>query len=568
MYLLFKHLWKILRLFGLNWDSRFCVFLYACVLSLELSTILVSVRMIQWTADFYSALEEFDGDAALFQVGVFGLLVLIYTSIRVSANYLKKFLVMNWRQNLTQRVLDNWLSDTVYWRLQNGFSGTVIDNPDQRIADDCRLFVEEFVDETLSLISSVTGLFSYVYVLWSLSDFALPLGFIGLDMEIPRYMVFSAFIYVLLASCLAHGLGYRLKGLYFQQQKKEADFRFSMVRFRENSDSIAMGQATTAERKRFDNRFAAIVSNWRALIFQEFLFGCFNTPYFYTVLRIPLLLALPAFFAGYVKLGGLMQLAGAFQRVVTTLSYFIFAYKRLSKLAATTTRLGEMLFSIEACSGPHKGPQVMRTNNPGIAVSALSLQTPQGSPLNLPRTISFAAGEHVWISGPSGLGKTTLFKAITGIWPFGNGVIHVPQDHQFSVISQKSNFPDAPLSECACYPENPSGLETDELCRYLRLVGLRGLAARLQQGEDTGIEGLSGGERQRLAFVALLIRKPEWVFLDEATSAIDMATEQELFTQLQKELPNTTFIMIAHREPKGFIDLRHLRFGDEESNAA
>ena len=156
MYLLFRHLWKILRLFGFNWDSRFCIFLYGSVLALELSTILVSVRMIQWTADFYGALEEFDGDAALFQVGVFGLMVLIYTSIRVSADYLKKFLVMNWRQNLTQRVLDNWLTDTVYWRLQYGFAGTVIDNPDQRIADDCRLFVEEFVDETLSLIHSVT----------------------------------------------------------------------------------------------------------------------------------------------------------------------------------------------------------------------------------------------------------------------------------------------------------------------------------------------------------------------------------------------------------------------------
>lgn len=568
MYLLFRHLWKILRLFGFNWDSRFCIFLYGSVLALELSTILVSVRMIQWTADFYGALEEFDGDAALFQVGVFGVLVLIYTAIRVSASYLKKFLVMNWRQNLTERVLDNWLTDTVYWRLQYGFSGTVIDNPDQRIADDCRLFVEEFIDETLSLITSVTGLFSYVYVLWSLSDFALPLGFIGLDMEIPRYMVFAAFIYVLLASGLAHGLGYRLKGLYFQQQQKEADFRFSMVRFRENSDSIAMGQATAAERMRFDNRFAAIVANWRSLIFQEFLFGCFNTPYFYTVLRIPLLLALPAFFAGYVKLGGLMQLAGAFQRVVTTLSYFIFAYKRLSKLAATTSRLGEMLFSMEACSGPHDGPQVIQTKKSGIAVDQLRLQTPNGNLLNIPDKMSFTEGEHVWISGPSGLGKTTLFRAITGIWPFGGGVIYVPQDHKFKFVSQKSNFPDAPLSECACYPENPQNLETEELCRYLTVVGLSDLAARHQQGEDAGIEGLSGGERQRLAFVALLISKPQWVFLDEATSAIDMATEQELFTQLQKELPNTTFIMIAHREPKGFDDLRHLRFGEDASNAA
>ncbi len=263
-----------------------------------------------------------------------------------------------------------------------------------------------------------------------------------------------------------------------------------------------------------------------------------------------------------------MQLAGAFQRVVTTLSYFIFAYKRLSKLAATTSRLGEMLFSMEACAGPHDGKQVISTDKAGISVNQLYLQSPKGTPLKIPHNVSFAEGEHVWISGPSGLGKTTFFKALTGIWPFGDGKIYIPKGHEFRFIAQKSNFPDAPLSECAFYPENSQDLNGEELCRYLTVVGLSDLAARYQAGEDAGIEGLSGGERQRLAFVALLIRKPQWVFLDEATSAIDIATEQALFTQLQKELPNTTFIMIAHREPKGFDDLRHLRFGEEESNAA
>ncbi|WP_340149383.1 ABC transporter ATP-binding protein/permease [uncultured Sneathiella sp.] len=562
-----RQLWMILRISFFNLQSSRNVFLYIVVLLFELANIPVSVRLIQWTNDFYSALEQFDGPEAARQVGVYALLIAAISGLALASDYLRKFLVMRWRQDLTASVLTDWLSDKTYWRLQNGYGIEKIDNPDQRIAEDCRLFVKSFVEETLDLITSVTGLFTYIAVLWSLSNFPLEFTMLGWEVAIPRYMVWAAFLYVFLSSALTHWLGYPLKGLTFNQQRKEADFRFDLVRLRENADPVAVSGFEGAERRRLDGKFDAIVANWKRLILREFYLGCFKVPYFRTILRIPLLLALPAYFAGHVTFGGLMQLASAFQRVVTTLSWFIFAYNRLAELAATTSRLGDLLDAIRKCkNAPPSEISVTNHAKGTIEVRDLVLESPTGKPLQIPADWEFKPGEHVWISGPSGLGKSTFLKTLADIWPYGHGEIHIPADKSCAFIPQRSTINGTRLAEGAIYPRDAGSIDPETISEYLAAVGLPDQAQALQEGGNPDITGFSGGELQRLALIRLLIEKPDWAFLDEASSAIDSESEAEIFTRLRALLPETTFVLVAHRPPGGFESLRHVPlFPDPET---
>ncbi len=558
MPVLFRQLWLILRTSGLTWQGRYGIMLYLVVLGLELAVIPVQVRMVHWTNDFYSALEAFDGQEALKQVGVFWLIIGAQTALALSAEYLRKILVIRWREALTGKVLARWFSDTVYWRLQHGFNGQRIDNPDQRIAEDCRRFVEEFIRETLDLITSVTGLFSYIALLWSLSAFPLSFSLFDMDISIPRYMVWAAFIYVFLSSGLTHLLGHPLKSLGMLQQRREADFRFSLARLRENTDAVALAGGERQEIKILQDRFSGIVDNWKRLIVREFILDCFKKPYFYTVLRIPILLALPAYFAGHVKFGGLMQLASAFQRVVTTLSWFIFAYNRLAELAATIARLGGLLEAIDQNEGAHGGAEIILSEKADIAIENFSLRTPDGIELSVPKDLTFTAGQHVWLSGPSGAGKSTFLKSLAGIWPFSSGYIHIPQNTQCLFLPQEPFFPENDILVAACYPFSSDGISHDEFYACLERVGLSDLASRIRAGECPSLAGFSRGERQRLAFVRVLLSRPDWLFLDEATSAMDIETEDRILSELTQSFPSMTIIIVSHRKPKGLAELRHL----------
>ncbi len=554
----FGHLWSILRFSGLTWEGRFGVLLYFVILGLELASIPVSIRMISWTNDFYSALEAFDAEQAIYQIGVFGILIGVYASLSLASDYLRKSLVMKWRVSMTNRLLDRWFSEKTFWRLQMGFNGVNIDNPDQRIAEDCRLFVEAFIRETQDLITSVTGLFSYIALLWSLSAFPLAFSVFGLEVEIPRYMVWAAFLYVLLASGLTHLLGYPLKSLSFMQQRREADFRFGLIRVRENVDAIALAKGEDAEKRHLESRLDGIVENWKRLIFREFLLGCFKTPYSFTILRIPLLLALPAFFGGYVKLGGLMQLASAFQRVVTTLSWFIFAYNRLAEFAATTSRLGRLLDGLNRVEQGLNTVSYLENDTSSVKGDGLKLHTPEGRKLDLPEQVMLEAGEHVWISGPSGTGKSTLFKTLAGFWPCAVGNIQFPQNSRRLFMPQEPFLPTDDLKAAACYPYPAQELSDERLAEFLNKVNLPNLAEKFLKGEAVDIKGLSRGERQRLAFVRVLVNKPDWLFLDEATGAIDPGAEQQIFHNVREMCPDMTIIVISHRAPKGLNPVRHL----------
>lgn len=551
-------IWRLLKLCTAAPGGRIGILYFLIVLALNLAGIEVTLRLISWSADFYNALQKLDGAEAVRQIGVFAILTVIGSGLYLSATYIRKLLQICWRQTLTDAALSRWLDNKAYWHV--GETGQpVLDNPDQRIAEDCRIFVMRVTEEALDMISAVVGLISYVAVLWQLSSFPLSLTLFGIAVEIPHYMVWAAPVYVAICSGMTHILGAPLMRLNVEQQKREANFRFALTRFREAKEAVALASGETVERAIMDERFRRIISNWRRLIGRELILGCFTRPYMSTVLRIPMFLALPAFLAGHVTLGGLMQLASAFQNVVTKLSWFIFSYGELAELAAASARLDGFLTQMEEVGARSRSSARLVSDNQVLSIHDLKVRDPQGNVLvSLPR-LRVRQGETVWMNGPSGLGKSTLIKAIAGLWPHYEGHIETPAGRQF-YMAQKTYLPLGSFASAATYPLSP--VEVGDVRRLLQRVGLPPHVIRAdsdvpENGKESAFN-LSGGELQRIAIARILAARPAWVFLDEATSALDARAEEELLSLLRNELPDAAFIVVAHREPVGLGPLRQV----------
>lgn len=551
-----KQIWRLAVLCAWRPGGRFGIVLFATIFALGLAGVHVTVRLIRWTNDFFTALQKLDVPAATQQIGVFFVLVAISAALNLSAGWLRKLLQIRWRQGLTDAALDAWLRGKAYWHLrerqENG-----LDNPDQRIADDCRIFVYRLTTEALELMTNVVALVSYGAILWSLSTFPLAFSLFGMEVSIPRYMVWAAPLYVLIASGLTHWLGKPLIALNVAQQKTEADFRFALARLRENGEPVAFARGEPAERRLFDTRFAAVAGNWRQLMNRELILGLFTRPYMQTVLRIPLFLALPAYLAGRLTFGGLMQIASAFQNVVTTLSWFIFSYRDLAELVATARRLDGFLDACEAAAVPAGG--VIRTRDTGdrLTLRNLSLSAPDGRDIAAIPDIVLAPGEVVWLNGPSGWGKTTLVRAVAALWLHGAGEVATPPG-SILFLSQQSYLPLGSIADAIAYPAHRDDIGDDAIEVALRAVGLARLAAPDTLDAAAGAVGLSGGERQRLMLARLLVHRPDWAVLDEPTSALDHEAEAMVFAALHAALPQTAFLVIAHRAPQGLGPLRRI----------
>lgn len=561
-----KQIWRLAVLCAWRPGGRFGIVLFATIFALGLAEVHVTVRLIRWTNDFFTALQKLDVPAVTQQIGVFFVLVAISAALNLSAGWLRKLLQIRWRQGLTDAALDAWLRGKAYWHLrerqENG-----LDNPDQRIADDCRIFVDRLTTEALELMTNLVALVSYGAILWSLSTFPLAFSLFGMEVSIPRYMVWAAPLYVLIASGLTHWLGRPLIALNVAQQKTEADFRFALARLRENGEPVAFARGEPAERRLFDTRFAAVAGNWRHLMNRELVLGLFTRPYRQTVLRIPLFLALPAYLAGRLTFGGLMQIASAFQNVVTTLSWFIFSYRDLAELVATARRLDGFLDACEAAAVPVGG--VIRTRDTGgrLRLRSLSLSAPDGRDIAAIPDIVLAPGETVWLNAPSGWGKTTLVRAVAALWVHGAGEVAMPPG-SILFLSQQSYLPLGSLAEAVAYPAHRDDLGDAAIQAALRAVGLARLAAPDILDAAAGALGLSGGERQRLMLARLLVHRPDWAVLDEPTSALDPEAEAMVFAALHAGLPQTAFLVIAHRAPQGLGPLRRIDLAGGRTVAA
>jgi len=549
MFTVLKQFWQLLKYCNSGEGKVLGWLLLALIFALDFIGIYLGVKLIGWTAAFYNAVEQKNAAETLAQLGVFGLIVTGNTLIYLFGYYANGWLEIRWRERLTNVALSTWFSNKAYWHLglKGGQDSKTPDNPDQRISEDCALFVKYTLAEGVGLITRLVGLFSYVAVLAGLATFSLSFSFAGFHVEVPRYMLWAPFAYVGLSSILTHMFGRRLKATFVEQQKKEADFRFGMANIRQNAGEIAVLNGEEAERKLLDRRFVGIRSNWFRLIGRQTLLGVFTRPYNSTILRIPMFLALPGYFAGAVNFGGLMQLGTASQQVATTLSWFIFRYHVLAELVSAITRLSNFLNAANNAGNRRELP-VAGSAHSSLQLREVALKTPEGQDLLKISDLDIEPGKTVWLRGRSGLGKTTLLRLIAGAWNFASGTLHRP-DATMLVLSQKPYMPNAPLHDAVAYPLFAEKFDQAEIATALEKVGLSKLSLPAASTQQIAPGTLSGGEMQRLALARALLMKPEWLFLDEATSALDKLSETELLDLLRRELPNSTIVILAHREP-------------------
>jgi len=547
MLIVFRQFWQLLKYCNsgsgkvLNWSLLVVIF------ALQLVGIYTGLWLIKWTADFYNALEQRNVSVAINQIGIFGLIVFVNTCLTLTGNYLEGTLRIRWRQKLTETAIAFWMSNKAYWNFAIGRDGQVPDNPDQRIAEDCELFVKHTLKEGLGLITNIIALFSYVAVLWSLSTYALNFNLFGMEFVIPRYMLWAAFIYVFISSFMTHFFGRRLKATFVEQQKKEADFRFAMAHIRQHAGDIAVMNGEEYEKKILADKFSAVRENWYRLVLRQVQLDLFIFPYRHSIFRIPTFLGLPGYFAGTLTFGGLMQLGQAFSQVSTNLSWFIFNYKTLAELVSAISRLSGFINAIHRVDVA--GNMVTaQPSHSSLHLMDVSVKTPDARDLLNISNLEIAKGQTVWLRGRSGLGKTTLLRLIAGAWKFASGTLHRP-DATILVLSQKPYMPNAGLYDAVAYPLSAEKFSTTEITQALTKVGLSKLLQSDASLSHIAPGTLSGGEMQRLALARSILIKPDWLFLDEATSALDKASEAELLELLRRELPDSTIVILAHREP-------------------
>ncbi|HKB84243.1 MAG TPA: ABC transporter ATP-binding protein/permease [Burkholderiales bacterium] len=538
--------WRLIKPYWTSEERFIAWLLLGAIIALTLAMVYMNVQFNYWNNDFYNALQEKDKASFWKLMGRFTMLATIYIAMAVYAFYLNQMLQIRWRRWLTDSYLDQWLSDRAYYRLQ--LSGNPADNPDQRIAEDLKIFVDQSLDLALGFLNAVVTLASFVGILWGLSGPA-EIPYNGGHIVIPGYMVWAALLYAIVGTWLTHKIGKKLIGLSFNQQRFEADFRFGLVRFRENTEGVALYRGEPDELRGFRARFGSVVDNWWLIMKRQKILNTFTIGYNQAAIIFPFFVAGNRYFAGTIQLGGLMQISSAFGHVQGSLSWFIGAYTTFATWKATVDRLLGFHYAIEharAEMGGKSGVQQLQGAESGLVIDSVSLALPNGAPLLAASSAVIKPGESVLIRGPSGAGKSTLFRAIAGIWPFGAGQVRLPGHSNVLFLPQRPYLPIGTLREVITYPVRDGGFSDENVTDALTTVGLQHLIPRLSEQHNWSMQ-LSPGEQQRVAFARALLQQPAWLFLDEATSSLDENAEQQLYRMLKVKLPQTTVISIGHR---------------------
>ena len=564
-----RAVWILARPYWFSQERWAARGLLLAIISLDLGLVFINVLLNEWNNLFYNSLQERDAAVFTEQIIRFSFLAAIYIVMAVYNLYLNQMLHIRWRRWLTENYLKDWLAEQTYYRLS--FNTPPTDNPDQRIADDIRIFVSLTLSLSLGLLSALVTLGSFLAILWELSG-ALTLPDWAGGWAVPGYLVWVALLYAIVGTALTHWIGKPLSQLNFDQQRYEADFRFSLVRLRENAEGVALYGGEADESRAFRLRFGSVVRNWWSIMRCQKRLTWFTSGYAQVAVIFPYVVVAPRYFSGAIQLGGLMQTASAFRQVQESLSWFIDFYVKLAEWRATVERLTGFQSAIAAThAATHQASSLHRDHSAAAALicDALTLTRPHslthsGTPL-LQADLHIPAGARVLISGASGSGKSTLFRALAGLWPFGSGAIHLPAGARLLFLPQKPYLPIAPLRSVVTYPAGESGFDDTHVHEALCACGLPALAEDLDATAHWE-QCLSPGEQQRIAFARALLLRPDWLFLDEATSALDAGWESTLYQLLRQRLPDTTVISIGHRASLTAFHDQHLRVAIDVSD--
>ena len=549
--------WSLIKPYWVSEERWSAIGLLALVIALNMSIVYINVRLNTWNREFYNAVAAKDWHVFIHSQIEFAYLAFSYIFIVTARIWFRQLLEIRWRKWLTTRFIERWLGDFAFYRIERD---RLADNPDQRISEDLEALASTTLALSLDLLSTVVTLFSFVYILWNIAG-SLTFTLAGTTITIPGYMVWAAALYALAGSFVIQRFGKPLVAINYQKQRVEANFRFFLVRVRENSEQIALYSGADTERAHARTMFQAIYDNWRGIMTYTKRLTIVSAVYSQIAIIFPTLIAAPRYFAGAYPIGQLFQISDAFGTVSDSFSWFINSFTTLVGWRATVNRLREFVRSIdeqhtrEALSPAteHGGINRHVTNTSALKTRDLMLALPDGTVLCRPGTLTIEKGARVLVRGASGSGKSTLLRALAGLWPFGDGSIELPVDARLLFVPQNSYIPIGTLQAALAYPSDGTAFSADACREVLRAVKLDDYVDRLEE-DAHWTRRLSPGEQQRLAAARVLLQKPDFVFLDEATSALDTPTERHLYETLLGALPETAIISVAHRES---LDVYH-----------
>lgn len=535
--LFLSDVWALAKPYWRSEEKAYARRMLALLLAIKFAAIWICVQQNKWYASFYAAIEHHEISEFLKQIGIFALIAGSFVATLVYSHWVAESLKLRWRNWLVRRTTKDWLDNRAYYRLQIGDAPAA--NPDQRIVEDLGLFAGQTINLVVGFLDVAVSLVAFTTILWGLSGTVTIAGF-----SIAGYMVFAVFGYTFLASWFTHLIGHPLAKLHTANQNLESDFRYGLVRLRENAETIAFYRGEEREAGVLDERWTKVVQNFWGIMRRERAIGLFAHAHGQFGIILPFLLAAPRYFYGQIGFAQVMQIAAACGAVQACLNFFITSYGQIAQWRATTERLKGFRAQLDALRSTHASSIEAARQGDAFTVRDLELSLPDQRTITSGLTLEAAPGEAVLIKGPSGAGKSTMLRAIAGIWPHAKGQVSFPEGDVF-FVPQKPYIPLGTLRQAAFYPALPSA-DDAEIARVLEAVRLGHLIERLDD-VDQWSHRLSGGEQQRLGFARVLLAKPRTIFLDEATSALDEETERQVYTLLREAEWKPTILSIGHR---------------------
>lgn len=543
----FRDLWRLTRIYWTSADAKVGGILLALAIALELGTVYANVLIAEAQRGIGDSLQDMDGAAFFRGMGIFFAYVVVFLLASTYRIWIRQRLEMRWRRVVTTQYLSKWMATDAY--VHSKLHSDDTDNPDQRIAEDIRNYVASALGLSLSLLAAVATLISFGDMLWMLSgDWPLAIG--DLKIRVPGLMMWVAIVYALVASSLTHWVGRSLIPINFDRLRVEADFRYGLIRFRENIEAVTLAHGEESERTYAAGRFSRVVANWHRLIGAQRNLNLFTGAIGQTSSVVPLFVAAPAYFAGHLTLGSLVQTRAAYGQVAGALAWFVNAYQEIAQWRASIERLSAFIDSMDASHADRvkgAGIRIVSTSDPAFRVDDLNLALPDGRVLLEGVTGELTSGARVAVVGPSGIGKTTFLRALAGIWPFGSGRIEIPTKGSTLFLSHRPYLPIGSLRAAVTYPSPADAFSDQQIGDVFAKLELSHLMARLDETRHWE-QDLSSDEQQRLIFARVLLQEPAWLFMDDATAEISERMERRVYELLNERMPSSAVMSITNRE--------------------